>query len=197
MESAIIGLVGVALGALLTVARELWISHREKKKRAEYLAIRVTCILERYSSSCVEVAGDDGERYGRDEQGCIRLESLPPEICFENLDVDWHSLPSSLMYRVLNFPSHIEEANGIISSVFEFVAFPPDYDEGVEERQFQYSKLGILAHELASDLRNKYGMPVKEYENWNPIDYMCETKSKIEHIRDERAKRHEEVLKHA
>ena len=39
MESAIFGLVGVALGALLTVAREWWFQSRKTRKDAGYLAI--------------------------------------------------------------------------------------------------------------------------------------------------------------
>ena len=189
MEKALIGLVGVLLGAILTVARELWNDHRTKKKRAEYLAIRVTCIIERFMDGCVSVVGDDGEMYGRDDQGCVQLQTTAPEIDFESLDVDWHSLPFDLMYEILNFPTYVEESNGIISSVFEYVAGPPDYDEGIEERIYQYSKLGLKAYDLSKKLRSKYQMPEKTFENWNPIEYLQEKQNKIEQLRKERNER--------
>ena len=72
MEELLIGFSGVILGAILTVAREFWNDHRTKKK-AQFLAIRVTTMLDRFVEGCVSVVSDDGEMYGRDEQGCLRV----------------------------------------------------------------------------------------------------------------------------
>lgn len=184
------GFGGVILGALLTLAREFWSEHRSRNKRASYLAIRVVGILERFIEGCTAVVSD---HCYEDERGCIRPTKSCPNIEFESLDVDWESLPFDLMYEIINFPSHVEAADGVIDSVVEYVAGPPDYKEFFEERAFQYSKLGILAHELSTTIRGKYGMPEKNYEDWNPIEPLKNTKEKIDSLRLQADKRFQEL----
>ena len=53
----------------------------------------------------------------------------------------------------LNTFTIIEEANESIYAVDTYVLGPPDYDETFEERQYQYSKLGIKAATLTKKLR--------------------------------------------
>lgn len=190
MEKILIGILGVFLGALLAVVRELYSDYRSKKNKAEYIAVRVSFMLDHFISGCVDVVGDDGDMYGRDEQGCLQLQTKKPEIDFISLNFEWQSLPFSIMYEILNFPSLVDEANGKISSVFEYETFPPDYEEGIEERQFQYSKLGLLANDLSVKLRSKYGMPKKVYENWDPVGYLKENKQKIDELRKVREEKH-------
>ncbi len=192
MEKILIGTIGVILGSILTLLRETWADHRNRKKKAEYLAIRVVCILDRFVDGCVSVTLDEGER---DEQHCLRTSTSTPKLNFEKLDVDWQSLSSDLMYEILNFPSDLEDADGKIDSVAEYVAFPPDYEDAFEERQFQYSNLGLKAHKLSSNLREKYDLPVKSYKNWNPIECMEKSKEAITSIRIAREKDHEKMSK--
>ena len=189
MEKLLIGVSGVILGAILTVAREFWNDHRTKKKKAQFLAIRVTTMLDRFVEGCVSVVSDDGEMYGRDEQGCLRVNSTTPVLNFDSLDVDWQSLPFDLMYEILNFPLGIEEANGMIGSVCEHVASPPDYEEGFEERHFQYSNIGLQAYELSKKIRERYGMPKNEFKYWNPIDFLEKNKKEIDEGRANREER--------
>lgn len=155
MESAIFGLVGVALGALLTVAKEWWFQSRKTKKDAEYLAIQVSCELERYVSRCAEVVGDDGLCDGQtDENGCHSIQVEAPTFDPKLFGVEWKSLPVNLMYEVLDFPFQGEIANRHVAAAFEYAASPPDFSEGFEERQFQYAVLGIAASQLVTKLRN-------------------------------------------
>lgn len=105
MESAIFGLIGVTLGALLTVAREWWFQSRKNRKDAEYLSILMSCELERYMARCAEVVGDDGLSEGqRDEHGYCTIQVKVPK--FEPLafSVEWKSLPASLMFEILDLP---------------------------------------------------------------------------------------------
>lgn len=183
MEKLVIGVVGVIVGSLLGLLRDIWGERRSSKKRASYLAVRVVGILERFIDGCVLVVGDDGYE---DEQGCSTPMQSCPNIEFDSLDVDWQSLPFDLMYQIINFPSHVEEADGLIDSVVEHVAGPPDYDEFFEERAFQFSKLGLLANTLSSELRKKYGMPQREYEFWDPIEFLTQKKAKIQDTRSQR-----------
>jgi hypothetical protein len=189
MEAAVFGLIGVALGALLTVAKDWWFQRRENRKDAEYLAIQVSCALEQYVGRCADVVGDDGLSYGQpDENGYRRIQVATPTFNPELLKVEWKSLPANLMYEVLDFPYKAEVANQSVVGTFEYEATPPDFDEGFEERQLQFANLGIAASKLAAKLREHVGLPAKCVGAWDLIGYMEEQKTAIELRRKERAK---------
>lgn len=191
MESAIFGLIGVALGALLTVAKEWWFQSRRTQKDAEYLAIQVSCGLERYVAGCVAVVGDDGLYHGQtDEHGYHTIQVETPKFDPTLFNVEWRSLPTNLMYEVLDLPYKGEVADHAIWGAFEYAAGPPDFYEGFEERQLQYATLGITASRLAVMLREHVGLPARVVGDWNPIEYMEEKKSAIETRRVESAARH-------
>lgn len=191
MESAIFGLVGVALGALLTIAKEWWFQNSKNQKEAEYLSIQVSCALEQYVARCAEVVADDGLCEGRpDEQGYRRCQVSPPKFEPELLKVEWKSLPTNLMYEILDFPYRAEVAKQRVDGAFEYAATPPDFDEGFDERQFQYATLGIAASKLAAKLRKHVKLLARSPGDWDPVRYMEEQKSAIELQRMERATRH-------
>lgn len=187
MESAIFGLVGVALGALLTVAREWWFQSRKNKKDAEYLSILMSCELERYAARCAKVVGDDGLCEGQpDENGYSSIQVDAPKFEPHAFSVEWKSLPAHLMYEILDFPYKAELANSSVSAAFEYAATPPDFSEGFEERQFQYACLGLAALKLAARLRGYVGLPPRDIGEWNPAEYMEGHKTDIESRRKER-----------
>lgn len=187
MESAIFGLVGVALGALLTVVREWWFQSRKNKKDAEYLSILVSCELERYAARCDAVVRDDGLCEGQpDESGSRSVQVEIPKFEPYAFSVEWKSLPAHLMYEVLNFPYKAELANESVSAAFEYLAAAPDYSEGFEERQLQYACLGLAALNLAAKLRSYVGLPSRDISEWNPTEYMEKCKTDIQLRRKER-----------
>jgi len=191
MESAIFGLVGVALGALLTVVKEWWFQIRKNQKDAEYLAIRVSCELERYVARCAQVVGDDGLDHGQtDEHGYHAVQAEAPKFDPMSFMVEWKSLPTTLMYEILDFPFKADIADRAVSNTFNYAADPPDYYEGFEERQFQYAALGIAASQLVNKLRKHGKLPSRTVGDWDPVRYMEEQKSNIESRRAERAGRH-------
>lgn len=188
MESAIFGLIGVALGALLAVAREWWFQTRKNKKEAEYLAILVSCELERYAARCADVVGDDGLCEGcPDEHGYSSIQVEAPKFDPQRFSVEWKSLPAHLMYEILDFPYKAELASQSVSAAFKYVATPPDYWEGFEERQLQYACLGIAASKLAAKLCAYAGLPARDICEWNPAEYMERHRIDIESRRKERA----------
>jgi len=87
------------------------------------------------------------------------------------------------MYEILSFPSDIEAADGVIRHTWDHAALPPDYEEGFEERAFQYAQLGLKAYELAKKLRDAYQIPPRDYNNWDPVS---ELKSDLEKIKTRR-----------
>ncbi len=190
MEVAIIGLIGVLLGGLLTVAKDWWLQRRTNQKDAEYLSIQVSCALEKYAARCAEVVADDGLCEGRpDEDGYCRPQVSPPKFEPESLKVEWKSLPANLMYEVLDFPNKAEVAIQRVDGVFEF-ATPPDFDEGFEERQLQFATLGIAASKLAAKLRKHIKLPARSTDDWDPVQFMEEQQSAIELRRLKRIKGH-------
>ncbi|MEW8682123.1 MAG: hypothetical protein AB2536_09480 [Candidatus Thiodiazotropha endolucinida] len=199
MVEALIGLLGVIVGASITAVREHWASAEATKKSAEYLAIRVVSVLDGFTEQCADVVGDDGLSNGQvGPDGCREVQVSTPNLSVEKLDVDWKSIPSNLMYEILSLPNRVSAADQKISSVWEYVAGPPDYEELFEERQIQYGELGLKAASLSDELRNLYGIPPREYRDWNPVDFITEGVARATAERNERLARaarfHESML---
>jgi hypothetical protein len=181
MDSAIIGLVGVTVGALLTGIRDWWFQSQKNKKDAEYLSILVSCELERYAARCAEVVGDDGLCEGQpDENGYSSIQVQTPKFEPHQVGVEWKSLPAGLMYEILDFPYKAELAVQTVSAAFEYAATPPDYSEGFEERQLQYAYLGLAALELAKKLRVYVGIAPRNLGECSLSEYMERHKADIE-----------------
>lgn len=191
MESAIFGLIGVIVGSLLTVAKEWWFSARRTKKEAEFLAIQLVCGFERYAATCAEVVADDGLCEGQaNEYGYHEIQVKAPKFESESFNVEWKSLPAILMYEILNFPYQAELASKEVSEVFQYVATPPEFSEGFEERQLQYASLGLIALSLAERLRAHSGLPKREKSANGIAEYLERHKSYIEVDREQRLKKY-------
>jgi hypothetical protein len=164
---ALIGLLGVIIGAFVTIGwdsiQALW----TRKKQRVYLAARVICILEDFIVGCTSVVKDDGEP---DQDDCLHTQVPLPEINFTSLDVDWKVLPAGLMFEILSLPSKGAEAKRVIDATFFYAASPPDNKEGFDERHQQYSELGLIACNLSIKLRSKFKLPQSEYEDERPSD---------------------------
>lgn len=190
METAIFGLIGVVVGALLTIFKEWWFKARDKRKNAQYLAILITTMLERFVAGCAEVTGDDGLFHGQpDINGNRRTRIVPPTFDPLSAEVEWKALPARLMNDLLSFPLEIESAKAKIHNVGEFVSGPPDFEEFFQERQYQYALLGIRASKLSASLRSHAQLPPRPTDGgWNPIEYMRSQIAKVDHDREEYAK---------
>ena len=194
-EKIVIGLFGVFLGFILNFVKDIFTARQTRKKEAEYLAIRMICIFESFMDGCAAVVGDDGLYHGQpDEDGYHRVQVKTPELDVELKDVNWKSFSPQLMYEILYFPSLVKEANNFISSKFEYSASPPDFYEGFQERQYQYSNLGLRAAEITQKLRKQYNIPKNHISNWDMVEYMLNEKNKIDKLRLDRAKAHEKMI---
>ena len=192
MIEALIGLLGVVVGALMTAAKDIWVDRRSRRKDAEYLAIRVVSMLDRFIEGCAEVAGDDGLSDEQlDEDGERQIQVSEPKFEVQSLDVEWKSISARLMYDILSFPELITAANHRVSGAFEHDC-PPDYEEGFEERQFQYTALGLKASKLSNELRSNYSLPKRDYKDWDPIEYLSEQQNRI---KENRARKNERRAK--
>jgi len=190
MTEAIFGIVGVLVGSGISWFQTYWISNRTEKKNANYLAIRVFCILNKYATDCSYVVSDDGLSCGqRNDEGCLEIQvKLPPVPNFPD-DLDWKSIDSALMYKILSFPSYVEAGNMAIAGASEH-SFAPDYEEIFEERKFQYSQLGLTAFRLVEELASTFNIKQKIFdEDWNPFEYLENQLATIVKKREKRGQR--------
>jgi len=177
------GLIGVFVGALLTLVREVWSDWRGRARHARYLAIRVVCTLDRYIESCADVASDDGLCQGQpNAEGYLEPQVSPPSPPVFPEDLDWKSIEPALMYRILSLPSQAEAANRMIGAAWDS-ADPPDYEQAFEERQDQYAKLGLTAFALTQEIRKKYGIPPQDLGEWDPAAHLAKVRERVEEER--------------
>ena len=189
MTQAIFGLIGVFVGGLLTWFRDAWSDGRTLKRHARYLAIRVVCVLDKYVQDCADVATDDGLCQGqRNERGYLEAQvSKPPPPTFPQ-DLDWKSIDHELTYRLFSLQNESEAADRMISFASEN-AFPPDFEEVFEERQYQYAMLGLAAFALTQELRDKYTISARTPGEWNPVEKLREAKNEVDKYRRDRMQR--------
>lgn len=127
--SAVSGLTGVGIGALLTHLRELRTENIKDKRDTSYLAILVVPHLDRFANGCMSVAFDDGTSEGRPagEDGVYHRTTVrPPEFKPLDIKVEWRVLPRELMYDILEIPARQEHMENQLSGVMEFDD-PPEY----------------------------------------------------------------------
>lgn len=190
MTEAIIGFLGVIVGAVMTATKDIWLEWRKKEQDAKFLAIRVVSAFDRFVRECTEVVGDDGLLCGQpDRDGLRKIRAPEPRFDVQDFDVNWKSIPSQLMYEILSFPDLVDAARHQVEGAFEYGDGPPDYQDGFEERQYQYADLGVKASDIADCLRDVYGAPRVEHGDWDPVANLKEAKQRLEVSRAERQER--------
>ncbi|MEL7128581.1 MAG: hypothetical protein AAGK23_03455 [Pseudomonadota bacterium] len=203
MIEAVIGLVGVVVGSVITLSKDSWALWRERRRDGSYSAIRLICLLEDYANKCIDVAGDDGTAYGRPAG---RMESgeevqeaqvATPEPPDYPTDIAWRSLDESLMHRILALPNRARSTDRYISACAEH-AFPPDYSEVFEPRMEGYARLGLDTLDIVRELRRRYGVAVESRTDlgmdWDPkahLEGLLEGFQKRDAEREERRKERE------
>jgi hypothetical protein len=166
-----------------SAANESKFRNEELERHARYLAIRVVCRLDPFVSECCDVVGDSGVP---DSEGILTPRVDDPTLTLPE-DVDWKTIPSDLMYRILSFPNDLDTANQSIRFVGDEIAFPPDYEEYYDARTLQFGRLGLRAITLADEIRRTYGIPPRDYANWNPRDVLTKEIEETEKRQRERA----------
>ena len=190
-NAAATGFIGVIVGATMTIGKDYFLTLRKEAKAEKYLCIRVVSELERFAAGCVDVVGDDGEE---NPNGYTVVTTKTPEFEPHSIDVDWESLPLTLLYRTLDLPNQLQAASREIEDVLEHVASPPDYPEFYEERQFQFAKLGLQALELAADLRLRAGLPGIDNGEWSSISFLRERYQEFIDLRAKKAARYAQYM---
>ncbi len=173
MSAAIIGLLGVILGSVLTSFKDLVAHTFNRRGNGRYAAVRLIAVLDEYAQGCVSVVSDDGtcegRPAGRTEQGeeyYVPQATKPQPPIFPD-EIDWRSISFKLMYRILSLPKNARETDRYIVASAEH-SFPPDYDEVFAARQEGYAQLGLESVNLIKDLRREFGLPdiPKKFWDW-------------------------------
>lgn len=193
MNDAIIGFVGVVIGVVATIGKDVvsyWIGRRNAGR---YAAVRIVCVLDQYVEKCVAVVGDDGTMEGR-PAGLTHSgeEYYDPQVASPEPpdfpdDIDWISIDPDLMYRVLALPNLTLGTERFVVAAAEH-SFPPDYAEVFQARWEGYADLGLEALSITTALRRKFNLPEPSIEigdpEWDSASFFREKKEEVLRLRE-------------
>jgi len=186
---ALIGLVGVVVGAGLTFLREHIAEGRKAKKDAALLAAVIGGELDNFISACADVAQDDGDV--DPASGFTNERTEVPSFDPSKFAVEWRSIDEKIMFDIHDLPYQIGFSNDAISATGEQDS-APDYSEWFEERQYQYSRLGLHCVDIVARLRAAANLrPRPKSFEWKPEQVF---QTKIDKIEAQRAKRDQDML---
>ncbi|ECH4533797.1 hypothetical protein FRI63_08300 [Salmonella enterica] len=120
-----------------------------------YIATELVFLLEQFAEGSTLVAADSGEQ---DKDGITVPTETQPDIELTLVKGDWQVLPAKLIYRIRELPMLRAEAGKYVASAYEN-SWPPDYSPTFQERQYQYSRLGLKALFAAIRLLEVAGLP--------------------------------------
>jgi hypothetical protein len=182
--------VVLLLGQILWPMIKDW---RVKKSEAQYLAIRVVCVLDKFVEDCASTAIDHGDE---DQDGETVPQVHAPAPPNYPADVNWKSINNALMYRLLSLPALTERGANLVQGATEH-AFPPDNRQFFEARTESYATLGLQAFALAKELRDTYEIGPPQFLEWDPVSCMEEEVRKLVTLYEQRTKKYKEFKKFA
>jgi hypothetical protein len=141
---------------------------REQSRLGTFAAIRTVTALDRLVVRCCDMVGDEGV-YTPDGEFHPGVEFPMFEL---PADVDWRSVESGLLYRIMALPNELFLARNSIQFVVDSIVGPPDLGEHYEEQSYQYGRVGLIALDLARDIRSFYKLAGPDYSRWNPRPFM-------------------------
>lgn len=157
-----VGFLGVLVGSFIPFFQEYLRFKKQNKIEAQYLAVRVVCILDSCIFRCNDIINDDGKVLGepatRHESGqhyCKPLVKLLEPPTYPK-DINWKSIDNNLMYRILKLDSCIESINKYIEYYDENLSMPGSYEPSFNERSEQYSQLREAISEIVEELISTY-----------------------------------------
>ncbi len=87
---------------------------RAEKQAQERMLISVSLIelMEAFAAACADVAQDSGEPCGDNDE--YEPTAVRPELSFEGLTPDWHSLPGPLLFRIQDMVPRLRFAESAV-----------------------------------------------------------------------------------
>ena len=172
MSAAIMGLVGVVRGSLLSSFKDMVAHLFKQRSNGRYAAVRIIILLDEYAHRCVSVVSDNGTCMGgpagKTEQGeeyYASQISQPEPPSFPD-DIDWRSIKFKLNYRILSFPNSARATDRNIDE-WETNSSPPEFDEWFDSRQEGYAHLGLEAVNSIKELRKEFSLPETPLKFWD------------------------------
>jgi xanthosine utilization system XapX-like protein len=183
---AIIGLVGVFIGAVITSISQWWMQHRTEKQERSFITSNLVAALDQLAIDCARTAYDDGTVDGQpSEDGYHSIQVLDPEFSLTNDHANFKHLDASTTYKVLVIPHRIMSISHSVLGEWEHDD-PPNFLRTFETRQHSFAQLGIDITLLSDEIRRKYGIPDSPSEIWKPMPNLQEI---ITAINERRLKR--------
>lgn len=106
--------------------------------------------------------GDAADYREKDDDGHYVDVYLSPDLTVRDIEGDWKSLPSLLLYKIAELPVLLRDAGICIENLTSHLNHPPENRPSIEVRQGHYAALGIRACELSFELRRLSGFPESE-----------------------------------
>lgn len=171
MQTFLLGLVSIVLTAALTTFGTWWVNRSgaattretaeaERRRHARYLAIRVVCVLDDFADGCRDVVTD---QWTMDASGEEMPTVSAPTLSMPT-DVDWRTIDHLLMYRILQFPSRIQQADDAVRFVWRNIDSGPDHSDLYEARIMEYGRLVIETKDLCKAIRDEFDIPPRDSE---------------------------------
>ena len=183
-SSAFWGFAGVMAGGWLTWRRESSLKRQERDRDMQFAAASLSASLARFISACADVAGDDGTYMGQTgPDGILQAQTRLPSLDFSSLKIEWRSLPSLTVDRLLMLQNHVDDEHGRLE--FEHDSDTPPYDSYFFERRLAFVKLGIETEVVVRDLRAAASL--EAYPDTRSLVFLKERNSAFERIVAERA----------
>lgn len=158
-------LAGVALGSVLSGIGASITGWKKRKQEAEYLALTVVPLLERFAHRCRLVSMDDGtDDYGQPSGQDERCEIVVPDPEFkpDAIVVDWKSVPAEISFFVLQLPYRLEMMRSDYSGEYSYDD-TPDYTPFFNARRLSFATLGIEVLNVSAKLRKIIGENMDTY----------------------------------
>jgi hypothetical protein len=150
---AVVAVVGPSLGIWLKSFLE---DKREKQsitREANYLAIRVSVILDEFASDCSAYIGDQ-DLHSQSEGDAGTCHAALPELKSYPEDANWKVFSQKILGRVLSFPNQVKHGEKLVSWFSEHYGEP-----STQSCYEECGRLGYIAWKLATDIRQEYGFP--------------------------------------
>lgn len=183
---------GAAITAVIlthryTLRREKQAAEQKLKREQLFIATELILMLEQYAEECTQVAIDDGWNVAP-----AQSEAEPyvdyPELNLADVSGDWRVLDLRHIYRIRELPVLQNEARRAIAYAREIPA-PPDHKSYFNERQYQFSRLGLIAVIMAERLRRVAGLPGTRLADgeWSAVSRLWKVWRRERHRRAEEA----------
>lgn len=148
--AAAASLVGSLLGAGIPTTLTWWFHRQQRDADIGYLAVTVGAVFDQYIGGCIDVMYDEGMEV---PSGEIEPRTSSPRLDLGSLDVNWRSIPATLLERIFAIPNAQLLVQDRLAWEAEFNSYP------ILVRQIEYGALAEKALDVVTALRAQADLP--------------------------------------